>query len=166
MVVVIRAEDATICGFTSLAFSTKVFIGTSLPRSTTLKPAIFSIEATMSFPIEWISPSIVPMTMVPRLFVSDLRFSISGLITSMPAFIASAAASTCGRKREPCSNCSPTSCMPAVKPFSMSSTGSIPASRASAATSAAISSSNSVIAFFAFAMISSLLAIFRSPEYP
>ncbi len=106
----------------------------------------------------------VPITTVPRFFVSDLRFSISGVMIFIPAFIASAAAITCGRKRDPCSNCSPTSSMPAVYPFSISSTGSIPAARASSATSAAISSSNSVIASFAFAMISSLLAIFRSPD--
>ena len=158
-----RAELATNSGLSSFAFSMMVLMGTSLPRSTTSKPAMLSMEATMSFPIEWMSPSMVPMTIVPFFSVLDFRRSISGFITSIPAFIASAAASTWGRKTVPCSNCSPTSCMPSVKPCSMISTGSIPSLRASFAASSAISSSYSVIASFALAMISSLLAIFIPP---
>ena len=112
--------------------------------------------------MEWMSPSIVPITILPLLSISEPNASSAGVRTSTPAVIASEAAITCGRNNVPASNWSPTSFMAAVKPSWIISTGLIPASSASWDAAAAASLSKFAIASFAFAIISSFVAIFTT----
>jgi hypothetical protein len=81
----------------------------------TWKPAPSIIMPNRFFPMSWMSPLTVPMTSVPtRGAPVSAR---SGRSTSIPAFIAFAAISTCGTKSLPVRKSSPTTSMPAMSPW-------------------------------------------------
>ena len=94
IVVVSKAETATMSAFSLLAFSTKVSAAMSMPMSTTLKPPPLSIMPTRFLPISWRSPRAVPIITTPW-GLAPLSAS-SGSNSSIAEFIARAAIKTSG----------------------------------------------------------------------
>ena len=88
MVVVISVDIMMRSASTSFAFSMKLSIGTSLPRSYISNPAVSIMILTRFLPISCVSPSITPITA----FLESPMLASSGrcgLRTSSPAYIAS-----------------------------------------------------------------------------
>ena len=83
-----------------------------MPRSITSKPAPSIIIETRFFPISWMSPFTVPITILP--IVSAPVSASSGRRISIPPFIALAAISTSGTKRIPSLKSIPTMRMPST----------------------------------------------------
>ena len=135
MVVVSRAERATIVPSFSLAASTKRSGGTSTPRSTTWKPPPSSIEATRFLPMSCKSPWTVPITTRPT--GSAPASANSGVISSSEVFMARAAISSSGTKYSLHSKRLPTSSMAGIMYFRTNSVGSTLAARAALVTSSA-----------------------------
>ncbi len=133
MVEVMRAEVPTATALLSLTALMMSASFTSRPALTTSNPPTFSMMAQMSLPMEWMSPSMVQMTNFPRVEV-DAPPRL-GVMMSIPAFRALAAAMMWGRKSFFAAKSSPTSLIPAVKPLLIRSTRSSFASTAACAIS-------------------------------
>ena len=113
---------------------------------------------TIALPMSCTSPCTVPITTVPLAWPAApaSRASLRDLVAASMAWAESMSS---GRNISPLSNISPTSLMPAMKPFFMISAGAIPAARASFATWAALSASALTIESIASRTISSFVIL-------
>jgi hypothetical protein len=135
MVVVSKAERATIVPSVSLAAWTNLSAGTSTPRSITWNPPPSSIEATRFLPMSCRSPWTVPMTTRPgALAPASASLGVSSLSA---VFMARAAMSNSGTKYSLHSNRLPTSSMAGIMYLESNSEGSTLASKAALVTSSA-----------------------------
>ena len=91
------------------------------------------------------SPSTVPMTILPRICRSEPRLFSSGSSVATAAFMASPAMTSSGRKASPRPKASPTVFTPATKPLEMASSGSMLAEIDSFASATAASESPSMM---------------------
>ena len=117
IVVVMRAQRPTMSASFSMAARTMSSLGTSLPRSTSLKPEFASSAPVMFLPRSWTSPLTVAMTTVPLSAVAAA--GMSSLSLSNAVRMVSADKSTCGRNTFPEPKSAPMSFMAAVRDFSV-----------------------------------------------
>ena len=122
MLIVINPLKPTKTGLISLAFWRNSCGGTSEPRSTTLNPCPCKSETTKHFPMSWMSPSTVPINIVPLDSISE--FSLNEFFnTLVAALMASPVMSRSGRKYSSSSYNFPASSAPlSIAPFKISLT--------------------------------------------
>ena len=125
MVVVSKAERATISALCSVTAFTNVSGATSTPKSTSSNPELSIIIFTRFFPISWRSPFTVPMTTFPTEMPSPSPSM--GLSISRAALIHCAAMRTSGMNISPLCILSPTTSIPLIRPWLSTSPAASPA---------------------------------------